>query len=215
MIGALALKLLEIIEKITKKIAPGPSPSFNEAHIVKVLEIINDEKNVGRIKLSKELRLGEGATRTLLKRLKNEGLTQSSRSGISFTEKGKKLFTELQNKLSKGIDVPKSELTVGTCNIAVLIRDSASGIGSGMEQRDTAIMCGASGATTLVFSKDRLTLPQGEENISETMPELHDKLVSQLGPKENDVIIVGCGKNKDLAEIGAKMAAIKLLKSNN
>jgi predicted transcriptional regulator len=215
LIGALALKLLEIIEKITQKIAPGPSPSFNEAHIVKVLEIINDEKNVGRIKLSKELGLGEGATRTLLKRLKNEGLTQSSRSGISFTEKGKKLFTELQNKLSKGIDVPKSELTVGTCNIAVLVRDSANSIGSGMEQRDTAIMCGASGATTLVFSNDKLTLPHGEENISETMPDLHDKLISQLEPKENDVIIVGCGKNKDLAEIGAKMAAIKLLKSNN
>ena len=215
MIGALALKLLELIEKITQKIASGPSPSFNEAHIVKVLEIINEEKNVGRIKLSKELGLGEGATRTLLKRLKNEGLTQSSRRGISFTEKGNMLFIKLQNKLSKGIDVPKSELTLGTCNIAVLIRDSANAIGSGMEQRDTAIMCGATGATTLVFSKDKLTLPKGEENISETMPELHDKLITQLEPKENDVIIVGCGKNKDLAEIGAKMAAIKLLKSNN
>jgi predicted transcriptional regulator len=215
LIGALALILLEIIEKITQKIAPGPSPSFNEAHIVKVLEIINDEKNVGRIKLSKELGLGEGATRTLLKRLKNEGPTQSSRSGISFTEKGKKMFTELQNKLSKGIDVPKSELTLGTYNIAVLVRNSANAIGSGMEQRDTAIMCGATGATTLIFSNDKLTLPHGEENISETMPQLHDKLISQLEPKDNDVIIVGCGKNKDLAEIGAKMAAIKLLKNNN
>ncbi len=209
------MKLLEIIEKITQKIAPGPSPSFNEAHIVKVLETINEEKTVGRIKLSKELGLGEGATRTLLKRLKKEGLTQSSRSGISFTEKGKTLFAELQSKLSKGVDVPKSELTVGTFNIAVLVRDSAKGIGSGMEQRDTAIMCGATGATTLVFSKDKLTLPHCEENISETMPDLHAKLITQLKPIENDVIIVGCGKNKDLAEIGAKMAAIKLLKSNN
>jgi len=214
LVGALALKLLEIIEKITQKIAPGPSPSFNEAHIVKVLETISKEKNIGRIKLSKELGLGEGATRTLLKRLKKEGLTQSSRSGISFTEKGNKMFTELQTQLSKSISVPKSELTVGTCNIAVLVRNSADTIGSGMEQRDTAIMCGATGATTLIFSKNKLTLPYGEENISETMPELHDKLVTQLGPKENDVIIVGCGKNKNLAEIGAKMAAIKLLKSN-
>ena len=214
MVGALALKLLEIIEKITQKIAPGPSPSFNEAHIVKVLETISKEKNIGRIKLSKELGLGEGATRTLLKRLKKEGLTQSSRSGISFTEKGNKMFTELETQLSKSISVPKSELTVGTCNIAVLVRNSADTIGSGMEQRDTAIMCGATGATTLIFSKNKLTLPHGEENISETMPELHDKLVTQLGPKENDVIIVGCGKNKNLAEIGAKMAAIKLLKSN-
>jgi predicted transcriptional regulator len=209
------LKLLETIEKITQKIAPGPSPSFNEAHVVKVLEIISENKNVGRIKLSKELGLGEGATRTLLKRLKKEEITQSSRSGISFTENGAKLFLELQNKLSKGIDVPKSPLTLGACNIAVLVRDSASAIGSGMEQRDTAIMCGATGATTLVFSNNKLTLPKGEENLSESMPELHHKLVTQLEPKENDVIIVGCGKNKDLAETGAKMAAIKLLKNNN
>ncbi|MDG6222198.1 MAG: DUF4443 domain-containing protein [Candidatus Bathyarchaeota archaeon] len=209
------MKLLHTIEKITEKIAPGPSPSFNEAHVVKVLEIIGDEKNVGRIKLSKELGLGEGATRTLLKRLKKEGLTKSSRSGISFTETGKNLFDELQNKLSKGIDVPKSPLTLGACNIAVLVRNSANSIGSGMEQRDTAIMCGATGATTLVFSNNKLTLPKGEENISEKMPQLHNKLITQLEPKENDVIIVGCGKNKDLAEIGAKMAAIKLLKNNN
>jgi hypothetical protein len=46
------------------------------------------------------------------------------------------------------------------------------------------------------------------------MPELHDKLVTQFKPKENDVIIVGCGENRHLAEIGVKMAAIKLLNSN-
>jgi hypothetical protein len=47
------------------------------------------------------------------------------------------------------------------------------------------------------------------------MPLLHEKLVTQFNPKENDVIIVGCGENRELAEIGAKMAAIKLLKNNN
>jgi len=125
------------------------------------------------------------------------------------------MFSELQNKLSKGIAVPKSPLTVGTCNIAVLVKNSANAISSGMEQRDIAIMCGATGATTLVYSSNKLTLPTGEENISKSMPELHDKLVTQLKPKENDVIIVGCGKNKDLAELGAKMAAIKLLKNKN
>jgi len=58
-------------------------------------------------------------------------------------------------------------------------------------------------------------LPTGEENLSESMPELHDKLVTQFRPKENDVIIVGCGENRELAEIGAKMAAIKLLRNKN
>ncbi len=213
--GISALRLLEIIERVTRKIAPGPAPSFNEAHVVKALEIIGDYRIVGRIRLSKELWLGEGTTRTLLKHLKNEGIIQSSRSGIVFSEEGKRLFSDLRSKLSEGIDVASSALTIGSFNIGILVRDSAKAVGSGMEQRDTAIKSGASGATTLIFSSNKLSLPTGEENISESMPELHDKLVTQFKPKENDVIIVGCGENRETAEIGAKMAAIKLLKNNN
>ncbi len=213
--GISALRLLEIIERVTRKIAPGPAPSFNEAHVVKALEIIGDYRVVGRIRLSKELGLGEGTTRTLLKHLKNEGIIQSSRSGIVFSEEGKMLFSDLRSKLSECIEVSSSPLTLGAFNIGILVRDSAKAVGSGMEQRDTAIKSGASGATTLIFSSNKLSLPMGEENISESMPELHDKLVTQFKPKENDVIIVGCGENRETAEIGAKMAAIKLLKNNN
>jgi predicted transcriptional regulator len=212
--GSSTLSLLKIIDRVTRKIAPGPAPSFNEAHVVKALELIGENESVGRIRLSKELGLGEGTTRTLLKHLKNEGIIQSSRSGIRFSEPGKKLFSDLRNRLSRGFDVPNSTLTIGRFNIGILVRDSAKAVRSGMEQRDTAIKIGASGATTLVFSSDKLFLPTGEENISETMPELHDMLVTQFKPKENDVIIVGCGENRKIAEIGAKMAAIKLLKNN-
>jgi len=209
------LRLLEVIERVTRKIAPGPAPSFNEAHVVKALEIISKSGTVGRIRLSKELGLGEGTTRTLLKHLKNEGVTQSSRSGIFFSEEGKKLFFDLRSKLSEGVEVPSSPLTVGPFNIAVLVRDSAQAVRSGMEQRDIAIKSGASGATTLVFSGDKLSMPACEENVSGNMPMLHDELVTKLNPNQNDVIIVGSGENRKQAEIGAKMAAIKLLKNNN
>jgi predicted transcriptional regulator len=214
-VGDSPLKLFDIIERVMRKIAPGPAPAFNEAHVVKTLELIGKYQTVGRIKLSKEMGLGEGTTRTLLKHLKNEGVIQSSRSGISFSGEGKKLFSDLRSQLSEGIDVPRSPLTVGAFNIAVLVRNAAQAIGSGMEQRDAAIKSGALGATTLIFSSNKLELPREEENLFESMPELHDKLVTQLNPKENDVIIVGSGENRDLAEIGAKMAAIKLLKSNH
>ncbi len=40
-------------------------------------------------------------------------------------------------------------------------------------------------------------------------------LVSELTPKENDVIIVGSGENETRAEIGAKMAVLELLKSES
>ena len=208
------MRLLKTIDLVTRSIAPGPAPSFNEAHVVMALELIGGHQSIGRIRISRELTLGEGATRTLLKHLKNEGITISSRSGISLTEKGKELFSELRSKLSACKEVPSSPLTLGSRNIAILVRDSAKIVGSGMEQRDIAIKNGASGATTLVFSGNKLSLPMGEENISKTMPKLHDKLLNQFNPTENDVIIITCADNKNRAEIGAKMAAIKLLQNN-
>ncbi|MCW4033981.1 MAG: DUF4443 domain-containing protein [Candidatus Bathyarchaeota archaeon] len=209
------MKIFDIVERVTRKIAPGPAPSFNEAHVVKALELIGSHETIGRIKLSKELGLGEGTTRTLLKHLKNEGITTSSRSGITFSQQGQDLFAELRSKLSESKDVPSSPLTFGAFNIGVLVKNSGNSVGSGMEQRDTAIKIGATGATTLVFSSNKLSLPTGEQNLSESMPLLHDELVSKFKPKENDVIIVGSAENKKTAEIGAKMAALKLLKNNN
>jgi predicted transcriptional regulator len=207
------LRLLDVIERVTRKIAPGPAPSFNEAHVVKTLEIIGEYGSVGRIRLSKELGLGEGTTRTLLKHLKSEGITKSSRSGISFSDEGKELFSDLRSKVSEGVEVPSSPITIGKFNLAILVRDSAQAVGSGMEQRDIAIKSGASGATTLVFSGNKLSMPKCVEDVSEDTPMLHDELMTKLKPNQNDVIIVGSGETRNLAEMGAKMAAIKLLKN--
>ena len=204
--------MLSIIERVTRKIAPGRAPSFNEAQVVKALEIISAYGTLGRVRLSKELELGEGATRTLLKHLKKEGLIEGSRRGITFSEYGKKLFSNLRSKISEGIDLPNSPLTVGPFNIAVLVRNMAHGVRRGVEQRDTAIKAGALGATTLIFSRSKLVMPSSEEDVFKGISSIYDMLVSKLNPKENDVVIVGSGENKPSAEIGAKMAALELLK---
>ena len=207
------LKLLEVIERVTRKIAPGPAPSFNEAHVIKSLELIDHYSIIGRIRLSKELGLGEGITRTLLRRLKNENMIQTARNGLSLSEEAKELLSILQSKITLGIEVAKTPLTVGTFNVGILVRDSAQKVKSGMEQRDTAIMSGALGATTLVFSNKKLTLPIDDQNFSEKMPVLNKQLMIMFNPKENDVIIIGTAETKKLAEIGAKMAVIKLLRN--
>ena len=207
--------MLSTIERVTRKVAPGRTPSFTEAHVIKALEIIGDGEGVGRIRLSKELELGEGATRTLVKHLKNEGTIKISKYGITLSEHGKKMFSDLKSRISEGVEVPPSPLTVGPFNIAVLVRGMAHKIKRGLEQRDTAIKAGALGATTLIFCHNKLTMPSSEEDIFTDIPSIHAMLVSKLNPKENDVIIVGSGENKTSAEIGAKMAALELLKSEN
>jgi ribosomal protein S25 len=208
-------ELLEVLEKVRRKIARGPAPSFNEAHVVKGLKIIGDHGTVGRISLSNKLELGIGTTRTILKHLKNEGLIVSSRYGFALSEDGKRLFQDLQLVISECVEVPNSPLSVGPVVVAVLVKDAAHRVGRGVEQRNIAIRVGASGATTLIFSRNKLIMASKRRHSQKMPTGLQDVLVSKLNPEENDAIIVGSGENIANAEIGAIMAALKLLKSQN
>ena len=209
------MEILKIVERVASKIAPGRTPFFTEAHIIKALEEIETQGQVGRIKLSRKLGLGEGTTRTLIKHLKNETLIKISKSGIELSEHGKDLFSILRAEISKEIEITSSPLTVGAFNVAILVRDAGTAVKYGLEQRDAAIMTGAHGATTLIFSKNKLTMPGITEDIFKDNPLTRDVLLSKLKPKENDVIIIGSAEDKRVAEFGAKMAAFELLKSRS
>ena len=206
------MKSLDIIANVAGKLAPGREPTFLEAHIVKALRIIDAEKAVGRMKLSKILGLGEGVTRTLVKHLRKEGLVDVTKSGIALSESGRKLLSNLRSRIGKEIEIPKSALTVGSINIAILVRHAADAVAYGLEQRDTAIKTGASGATTLVFSGNMLTMPGTSEDVFQDIQPIRDMLISKLKPKENDVIIIGSADDKLSAEFGANAAALKLLR---
>jgi predicted transcriptional regulator len=206
---------LKVIEKVANKIAPGRTPSFIEVHIIKALEIINAEKTIGRKGLSKSLGLGEGVVRTLLKHLTIEGLIETSRSGITLSESGKKAFLDLKSRISDGIEIPKSSLTVRPFDVAVLVRNVAHRVKYGLEQRDAAIKVGALGATTLVFCHNKITMPGVSEDIFKNIQPTYEILVTKLRPRENDVIIIGSADEKRSAEFGAMAAAFELIKMEN
>jgi predicted transcriptional regulator len=206
---------LEMVEKVSEKLAPGRTPAFAEAHIVKAIEILGAREPVGRIGLSKILGLGEGETRTLVKHLRNEDVIEISRAGIVLSEFGKRILSDLRSKLSEEIEVPESSLTVGLYNVAVLTKNVADFVKYGLEQRDAAIKAGAQGATTLIFRADRLTMPGVSEDVFQNIQPIHDMLVAKLKPEENDVIVIGSADDKRIAEFAAKTAALKLLKSKS
>jgi len=207
------VEALRAIEKVASKIAHGRAPSFIEVHVIKALETISAGDGVGRIKLSEILGLGGGATRTLVRHLRNEEMIEVSKSGIVLSKSGEKVFSDLRSRISEEIEIPKSPLTVGHFNVAVLVRNAASSVTYGVEQRDAAIKVGALGATTLVFSRNKLTMPRVSEGIFQKIRPIHDSLISKLKPTENDVIIIGSASEKRAAEFGAKIAAFELLKS--
>ena len=208
------MKPLRTLGKVASKLAPGRAPYFIEAHLVKALKIVDSEGPVGRVRLSKILGLGEGAVRTLVKHLKNEGLIKISRTGIILTDSGKKLSSFLNSRISSETEVPQSSLTVGPFNIAVLVKNVADAIKYGLEQRDAAIKVGASGATTLIFSHGDLVMPGAEdEDVFKNIPAIRDVLISKLKPREGDVVIIGSGNDRLTAELGAIAAALETLKS--
>ena len=208
-------KLLEVIEKVSGKLAPGRTPTFTEVHIVKAIETLGLGAPVGRIRLSKILGLGEGETRTLVKHLGNEDVIKVSRAGIVLSEFGKELLSDLRSGLSEEMEVPESSLTVGPYNIAVLVKDTADSVKYGLEQRDAAIKAGALGATTLIFRDNRLTMPGVSEDVFRNIMSIHDMLIAKLKPEENDVITIGSANDKRTAEFAAKTVALKLLKSES
>ena len=201
-----------MIADAASKIAPGRAPYFMEAHVVKALSIIDNQGPVGRSKLAKALGLGEGSMRTLIRHLDKEGVIEVSREGIVLTSSGASLVSNVESGLSQPIEIPKGSLTVGKFNMAILVRGAADAVRTGLEQRDAAMMVGALGATTLVFSGGRMTMPYVDEDVFRDAPRVRETLISQLKPQESDVIVIGSAPNRLEAEFGAIAAALETLK---
>jgi predicted transcriptional regulator len=205
------VSFIQTVSQVAEKIALGRSPSFAEAHVIKALEEIDQRRSVGRLKLSKDLHLGEGEVRTLVKHLKNARLINISKKGISLSPSGRRLLSGLRTLVSEAVEIPSTPLTVGPLNVAVRVEGVKKSVKYGLEQRDAAIMAGARGATTLVFTENRLIMPGTGEDVSRNAPSILTSL-SKLSLKDGDIIIIGSADEKIKAELGAKTAALELLK---
>ena len=183
----------------------GPLPRFAEGHVSKVLQLIAEKGPLGRKELADQLGIGEGSTRTILNRLKRQGLITSSRAGHAVTAKGRR---KLREKHFKCIEVDAGSLTVGEVDVATVVRGAARKVKRGIEQRDEAIKVGAAGATVLVFKDGRLQFPSSFMEVEE---ELNNRLTKALKPHEGDVIVIGTARDVLKAEEGARAAARTLL----
>ncbi|MCW3990099.1 MAG: DUF4443 domain-containing protein [Candidatus Bathyarchaeota archaeon] len=203
------MRPIETLKNASGKSSTGGTPSFTPAHVLIALEGIDSGKGIGRQKLSRRLRLGEGMMRTLVRRLKALDLIETSRGGMSLTPAGESLLNEL-NGVIKAANFPPTPITVGVANFAVLVKGAASKVKRGIEQRDAAIMVGAQGATSLIMQDGRLRMPGMDETIDAEIERIIHQRMELI---EGDVLIIGSSDDPFLAEIGAKSAALMLLES--
>lgn len=203
--------LKKFLKSLLEEKAPGPYPSFSIFHVIKSLELIAKDGPIGRSLLSVRLETGEGATRTLVSRLKDHGLIIVSKKGCSLTKRGEKIWSEFQSLFPLKASLDRNELSLARCNVAVQIRRGADKVRMGVEQRDAAVIAGAKGAIALVFKGGRLSLPGLSEDTARDYPIAFRQIGEQFDLKENDVVVIGSADTWIKAEDGALAAAWTLI----
>ena len=206
----MATSLKKFIQGIAGKKAPGPSTTFTVFHIFYALELLS-QKPLGRNKLAKKLNVGDGAVRTIISRLRNAGLIETSKEGCSLTKKGLEIWRQFEQVFPKRIEIPKSELNQSEFNFAFLVKNSGQKVRSGIDQRDAAIIAGARKALVIVAKNGHLCIESVSNYIEKDYPKAASQILKELTPEDNDVIIVSGADSALRAKRGAFAASWSLI----
>jgi predicted transcriptional regulator len=206
----MSLNIKEIIKGIVHEKAPGPSASFSMFHVVYALEIIS-ERPIGRSRLAKQLEVGEGVIRTIINHLKEAKMISTSRQGCKLTNKGLELWRNIEQIFPNRVEVKRTILNNSEFNFAFLVKNSGHKIRSGIIQRDAAIMGGASRSIAIVSKANKLAIESVSDDIERDFPEATKKLLKNLFPENNDVIIVAGADSAIRAKRGAFAASWVLI----
>ncbi len=199
------MEQLRLLDGLVEKTAPGRSPDYTKAHLLYAL-ILLEKQRIGRKQLAEELRLGEGTIRTLLSRLQDEKLIAITRPGAKLSNQGEAYLRKI-NMVMSWTSIPRTEATVDVVNWGVLVRGVSKQVRYGVEQRDQALIHGATGASTLVFVDGGWDFPGLGDEVDDVIIQRLDK----LEPVDGDVAVIGTSGDSFTATLGALAAAIDLL----
>ena len=155
--------------------------------------------------------MGDGAVRTIIGRLVDAGLVETSKEGCNLTKKGLDIWGQFKEIFPKRIEIPKSELTGSEFNFAFLVKDSGQKVGSGIDQRDAAIIAGARKALVIVVRGGHLSIESVSDCIEQQYPKAANLLIEELKPQDNDVIIIAGADSLLKAKRGAFAASWSLI----
>jgi predicted transcriptional regulator len=200
---------VKTLAKIASRYAPSRILSFDSVHVFKVLQLIENKGHVSRNLLCKELSLGEGSVKTLVKHLKAQGIIESTKAGTTITPKGKRISEQFFSAIPTEMSLSKCSVALGKFNYAVLLKQYGFALKSGIEQRDAAIRMGAIGATSLLFKHNRFVMPGTNYDPLTKEPETARLLLEKLKPEDGDAIVIGSDmEDERRAELAAKSAGL-------
>jgi DNA-binding Lrp family transcriptional regulator len=199
------MEKIKLLKKMASKTAPGRSPDITQAHLLYTLLILNNFR-ISRKQLAIELNLGEGTVRTMLSRLQDEDLIEINRNGVTLSPIGEGFLKSI-NSLIKCKKLPSTDLTVDDFNFAVLVRRASYCVHIGVEQRDQAIIHGASGATTLIYHENVWLIPGLDQVVDVNI----QNSLRDFNPEQGDIAIIGSSNDVFTAALGSLAAALDLL----
>ena len=137
---------------------------------------------------------------------------EADATGCHLTASGKRLYQSITAKLTPVLTLQPSALVVGGSQVAILVRSAADSVGSGIDQRDSAVRSGAAGATTYIINSGKFAVPGGSADCERDFPgKTWAELRDGLKPKDGDVVILcGAGDGRT-ARLGALSAALTLI----
>ena len=204
----------QFIEDIASQKAPGPSTTFTVSHIFYALDSMA-KKPIGRNKLARNLEVGEGTVRTIINRLKNSGLIETSKEGCNLTNKGLAVWKRFEELFPKRVEFGEIELTNAKYNYAFLVKNGGQKVRSGIEQRDAAIVAGAKQAAIMVSKQGHLTIESVSNRLEQQFPTASDQILNAIHPGDNDVVVLVGANTMGKAKLGAFAASWTLIDSDN
>ena len=205
---------VDVLYEMVSRRGSSRALTFGTPHLFKAIRMMSCQTYTSRQALCDSLHIGEGAARTLALRLKQSGLACSIRAGMFLTDDGRRFAEEMFRTIP-------SQCSMGPCSIAnqrhnhaILVRGYTTGIGSGIDQRDYAIMYGAKGATTLTFEGGRFVFPNEVVDCLGEDPGARTALLDGLRPTDGDLVIIASADDPFVAEISAINSALQTISSD-
>ena len=203
---------LSSLLQISERPIQGPPASFERAHLLLAFITIGESGVIGRQSLAVRSGLGEGAVRTVIKKLREDGYAGTTASGCYLTAAGKRVFKSTREKFSPIITLDGSSLTVGDSQVGIAVRGAARNLKAGLEQRDAAVKVGATGASTYIMKSARFAIPGGSSDCEKDFPsKVWPVLREKLSPKNGDAIILCGARDETKAKLGTLSAALTLV----
>ena len=191
------------------KMGQGPTPNYDLEHVWAFMDLLFDGP-IGRKHMSVKLGLGEGSVRSIVRRALSLGLVETGRKGCRLTVKGESVVAAIKSRVRGPYNLNLGDLTVSSHDAVFIVSGMAERVGSGVALRDAALLAGARGATTMVYTHGILHVPAVSSSVARDYPDCYRAIMS-LKPSDGDVIVAGTAEQYLKAELGARKAVLKLL----